>query len=288
MSADANVLVLDLDGTLLNSDGVVSDANRSAVHRAHDAGWEIIIATGRSWTEARAVLVSIGLARFMIAAGGSLLCDRESGSTIDRRSVCRTVVSDVADVLIDDGHRILILKDRHATGYDYLTIGDAPLDPASAWWFETHQVEVRHVDHLDDDAHPEHSLRVGAVASGSAFGSIATTLRDVLRDRAVLQHWGAVTESEATGSPTHLLEVFDTDVNKWTMVERFCARFGYDPGRVAAVGDGLNDRELIAGAARSFAMDNADQVVRSTAQHVVAHHDCDGVAEAIELLLTTA
>jgi hypothetical protein len=286
MTRPADVLVLDLDGTLLGSDGLVSDRNRHAVRRARDAGLEVIIATGRTWIEARAIMQGVDHDGFMIAAGGSVLCRADTGETLDRCEVCPTVVADVAEALVENGHRLLVLKDRHATGYDYLTVGSAELDPASAWWFRMHPVEARHIRHLHGDEHPEHSLRVGAVATRERLEPIAKLLRDTLGPRATLQHWGAVTEREATGSATHLLEVFAARVNKWTMVERLCAAHGFDVGRIAAVGDGLNDRELIAGAAVSYAMGNADDIVRASAHHIVAHHDHAGVAEAIDHLLS--
>jgi len=287
MTRAADVLVLDLDGTLLNSSGRVSDENRAAVDRARDAGLEVIIATGRTWIESQAILEQIDFDGYMIGAGGSVCVDGGTGFTLERMPVCRTVVEDAADVLLQHGHRLLILKDRHETGYDYLTVGNAALDPASEWWFSMLPIQARHVPHLVHDEHPEHTLRAGAVASRDALEPLAERLRAPLDGRATLQHWGAVTEKAMTGSPTHLLEIFAVEVNKWTMVRRVCERFGFDGARVAAVGDGLNDRELIAGAAISYAMENADDVVRSTATHIVAHHDQHGVAEAIAHLLAS-
>src|SRR6185369_8508762 len=49
-------------------------------------------------------------------------------------------------------------------------------------------------------------------------------LRELVGERAYLQHWSAVTQTHATGSPTHLLEVFNARVNKWTMVEAYCRK----------------------------------------------------------------
>jgi HAD superfamily hydrolase (TIGR01484 family) len=55
------LLVTDLDGTLLDRRGRVSEGNRQAIRKARDAGLEIVVATGRSWMEARAVVEEAGI-----------------------------------------------------------------------------------------------------------------------------------------------------------------------------------------------------------------------------------
>src|SRR6185503_18430666 len=147
--------------------------------------------------------------------------------------------------LIRHDHPALILKDAHITGYDYLIVGDGALDPASEWWFGRMGTTVRHAAHTDHDPHPHDSIRAGAVACSTRLAPLATEMRRELGDRCCLQHWSAVTATHAIGSPTHLLEIFDSNVNKWTMVHEHCRREGIDERRVVAIGDGLNDVELI-------------------------------------------
>src|SRR5688572_22478349 len=81
-----DALVIDLDGTLLRSDGTISQRNIDAIDAVRQAGMDVIIATGRSLAESREALETIGHAGVLIAAGGSLLCDVASGRTISRRA----------------------------------------------------------------------------------------------------------------------------------------------------------------------------------------------------------
>ncbi len=308
-----DVLVIDLDGTLLDHDGGVSRRNRNAIERAWESGLEVIIATGRSLSESRHALTALEHDGLLIAAGGSLLCDCATGATLDRDALSREVVIEVTSALLEHELRVLVLKDAHATGYDYLLVGGAELDPASRWWFGSLPVELRHAQHIDHDEHPEHSLRVGAVAGSAKLEPLAERLRISLGERAFLQHWSAVTESHATGSTTHLLEVFHHHVDKWTMVQRYCrtrggekqetgdrgqakgaasgpARVACDASpdvrvRVAAIGDGLNDVRIVREADLGIAMGNADPRVLAVADRVTGHHQQDGVADAIEAIL---
>jgi hydroxymethylpyrimidine pyrophosphatase-like HAD family hydrolase len=147
------------------------------------------------------------------------------------------------------------------------------------------EVAVRHVDALEHDAHPHDTVRAGAVACESRLAPLAQALRQELGDLCALQHWSAVTASHAIGSSTHLLEVFTSDVNKWTMIERYCRRNEIDPQRVAAIGDGLNDVELVREAGLGIAMANAGPEVLAHADRVTDDHESDGVANAIERIL---
>lgn len=281
-----DMLVVDLDGTLLNSAGGVSARNAQAIEAARDAGLEIIIATGRSLAESREALAAIRHSGMLIAAGGSMLCEVDSGHTISRRAMPLDVVRDVTRWLIEHDHAALILKDSHAAGYDYLIVGEGELDPASRWWFRRMGTTTRHVATLDDDPHPEDTVRAGAVANEARLAPLAIRLQAALGDRCFMQHWSAVTEAHATGAATHLLEIFDSNVNKWSMLCEHCRPLGMSSERIAAIGDGLNDVELIANAGLGIAMANANPLVRDAAKRSTSHHDHDGVAHAIDRVLS--
>lgn len=285
MAAGYDVLVIDLDGTLLAPDGSVSAADREAVGRARGAGIEVIIATGRALVESRGPLEAIGHEGLLVAAGGSLVCDVATGRTVDRSAMPHDLVVDVARSLIHHDHKALLLKDADATGYDYLAVGPAELDPASRWWFETLPVRVRFAPSIEDDPDPADTVRAGAVASELELAPLARWLSDEIGERAFLQHWSAVTATAATGSPTHLLEVFNPCVNKWTAISAICTRWGVPRERVASIGDGLNDVELVRESGLGIAMGNADPRVRRVADRVTEASGADGVAFAVERIL---
>lgn len=280
-----DLLVIDLDGTLLKRNGTVTQRNRRAIDAARGAGMDVIIATGRALVESQSAIEAISHEGLLVAAGGSMLCDAATGRTIDRHVMPHSIVMETAEALMGHGHKVLILKDACATGYDYLAVGPGELDPASRWWFEHMPVQVRFVDELEHDPHPHDTVRTAVVAHERELSSIADDLRRQLGDRAFLQHWSAVTETASTGAATHLLEVFNPNVNKWTMIDAHCGRLGIDPSRVAAIGDGLNDVELVREAGLGIAMAGADARTAAVADRTTADHEADGVALAIEHIL---
>lgn len=284
-SPPCDLLVLDLDGTLLNSRGVVSSGNVAAIADAEASGVRVVIATGRSWIESLGPIGTLKYTRPFIAAGGSVLSDGATGTTLLRHVMPAALVAAVLESLARHGHPALLLKDTPREADDYVVVGEAPLDPASAWWFEAFAIRHRRVARFTDDPHPGDTVRIGVVATGLALSTVVEELRNDLGDRVFLQHWSAVTAKEATGSQTHLLEIFNPRVSKWTMVEELCRREGIDPARTVAIGDGLNDVEMLAGSGLGIAMANAGPEASAAAQVQTGHHDADGVAQAIGDLL---
>ena len=285
MGQQYDLLVIDLDGTLLDRRGRVSRRNCEALDAVRAAGMEVVIASGRTVVESAAALEAAKHEGLVIAAGGSLLCEAASRKTVHRHVLAHDLVNELTNSLIENGHKALILKDSHVTGYDYLAVGPGRLDPASEWWFSQLPVHVKFVESLEEDSHPQDTVRAGAVASGVHLEPLAHRLRSSMGERCCLQHWSAVTETEAIGSTTHLLEVFSAGVNKWTMVQRICQDRGIDRSRVAAIGDGINDLELVGEAGLGGAMGNASAPVSAVADQITGDYESDGVAMAVERIL---
>ena len=279
------MLVVDLDGTLLDARGVVSTRNVDAIRRVEAAGIEVVVATGRSWLESRNALQTIGHSGVFIGAGGAALHESRTGRLLRRRTVTLDLVEAIATSVMNHGHLAHLLQDPSETRTDYVLIGEAEVDPASTWWFRNHPVKVLRYASLESARPIGATMRVGTIAVGVELAKEADALRADLGDRVMLQHWSALTETEVLGSQTHLLECFAPDTNKWTMTLELCAMRGIDPSAVAAVGDGLNDLDMIRASALGIAMSNADPRVAAIADAHVGHHDHDGFAEAVELVL---
>jgi hypothetical protein len=129
---------------------------------------------------------------------------------------------------------------------------------------------------------------VGAIDRADRLAPVCDRMRDSFGDRASVQAWSAVTAEQATGSVTHLLEIYAPESDKWTMLKRVCAARGLGHDRVVAVGDGLNDLQMLREAALAIAMGNADPRLLEHADHVAPHHAQDGFAHAVDMLLAGA
>ncbi|MFU8829484.1 MAG: HAD hydrolase family protein [Phycisphaerales bacterium] len=302
-----DILALDLDGTLLGPDGEVSRANIEAVARAREAGIEVVICTGRgyreSWMAIEAVEAKV-VARGrsvapIVVSGGAMIVDAATDRTMHRWPVDLALVEGLCSLFAEQNRAPLLLKDFDAAGYDYLVVNSGPIEPPTQWWFEHMPVEVRFVGSLLEDEHPEHTVRVGFAASTTMMRGLAASVRERFGRRALIHSFAAVSSVEdrvgTDGRPIvgkdeniHLLEVFDAQVSKWTAIHRLALEQGIPRDRVAAIGDEINDLALIEGAGLGIAMGNAIDEVKRAAQRETLDHGNDGVAHAIDRILTGA
>jgi hypothetical protein len=89
------------------------------------------------------------------------------------------------------------------------------------------------------------------------------------------------------GEVLHILEAFDKSANKWSALQHLARQWGVPERRIAAIGDEVNDIPMIANAGLGIAMGNAIPAVKAVAKAHTGDNRSDGVAEAIERLLSS-
>jgi hydroxymethylpyrimidine pyrophosphatase-like HAD family hydrolase len=292
-SARYDLLAIDLDGTLLDSRGGVSARNLAAIHAAREAGIRTVVCTGRGLVECRHVLEAIAQEDPVVVAGGSIISDPASSRTLHRFAIDLPLVSTTVQRLLEHRHPALVLKDPSDAGYDYLVVQGRerlPLDPVTEWWFAQLNVRVRYADHIGDDEHPEHTVRVGACGVSRNMAAIKEALSTVCDGRACIHHFPAVVAPEhasrdGDGGTLHVLELFNIGANKWSAVQVVAEKLGVRPDRIAAIGDEINDESMVRGAALGIAMGNAVPAVNAAATRHTMSNNEDGVAYAVERIV---
>lgn len=284
-------IAIDLDGTLLDSKRRVSPANIAAVRAAREAGIQVVVCTGRGLIESMEAIKAIDQTDPVVVAGGSIVSCPVTTRTLHRFSLNAAMVERAVKKLLAHRHAVMILKDPVAAGFDYLVVHGAErhaLDPVTLWWFEKMGVKVRYADHLHEDEHPEHSVRLGVCGLSGLMNQIHDDIHAVFGEDANMHHFPAVLEPAhaaklPAGQKLHILEVFDKAASKWAAI-RWLAK-DTPAARICAIGDEINDMSMIKGAGLGVAMGNAIPEVRSAARKHTGSNDEDGVAHAIGRVL---
>lgn len=295
-AAHYDLLAVDLDGTLLNRRGEISPANLDAIRDARRAGITVTICTGRGLAKCAGYLGQIAQADPVVVAGGSIVACPATRRTLHRFSIPHGVVTRAVERVLAHDHPALVLKDPVEAGFDYLVVrGEKKLrlDPVTEWWFETMKVRVRTADTIDEDAHPEHTVRFGACGMSGTMARIKQDLHESLGDDSAIHHFPAVVAPEhrsttEDGQTLHVLEVFRREANKWSAVSWFAEGRSIRPERIAAIGDEINDLSMIRCAGLGIAMGNAVESVQAAAKRRTRSNEEDGVAFAIEKILSGA
>ena len=279
------LLGIDLDGTLLNSRGRVSDANRDAIAAAQRAGCTVVPCTGRGWREAWPALVDLPGLRQGVFITGAVVSDIATGESVDFAVIEPHLALALVDYLRREPEAVLVYREPNLAGHDYMITGDGSLSPNTEWWFRHTGANVHFQQHVTvDDLH--HTLRVGLVAEGKRLPELCDRIAQTFGARVQLHHFEALQRENEEG--VHVLEVFAAGVDKWRGLRWIAEQHGIERGQIAAIGDEINDVAMIDAAGCGVAMGNAIDKVRGVADHTTAANDDDGVAQAIEKLMSDA
>jgi hydroxymethylpyrimidine pyrophosphatase-like HAD family hydrolase len=273
------MIVCDLDGTLIDQDHQVLEADRRALVLARDAGLHVAVCTGRSLRESAAILKALPLSGLGIFVTGAAIGDMAGGPLVLRRPLEPKLVLQLIDFFGRLGHAVLLLiDDGSAAGAHYVITSHGPVHAATTEWLLRNRLDAA----IDDGPNPKllaGVVRVGIVADWDASRRINAALRRRF-NRRITFHC-----IRAPRLDSLVVEVFASGVNKWTGVEALCRLLRIDSHRVVTIGNDLNDLPMLRRAALSFAMGDASQRVKNAAKRVTGPHQAAGVAAAIDQVL---
>lgn len=274
---------LDLDGTLLGSEGRASGANLAAVAAAQRAGVVVVPATGRAWREARFAIAQFPNPDLGIFVGGAVVARLETGESLDLGVLEPHLALEMIQHLARLPESVLVFQERSLVGHDYLVTGRGTLTANTQWWFQMTGAKVHFLrSPTVDDL--RHTLRVGVVASSQSIGHVMADLEHRVVGRVNLHSFKAI--AGEAHEDVHIVEIFALGVDKWRGLDWIARQRGIQPSEIVMIGDEINDVAALVQAGCGIAMANAPDSVKAAADHVTLSCDEDGVAVAIGKLLS--
>jgi 5-amino-6-(5-phospho-D-ribitylamino)uracil phosphatase len=277
------LLGLDLDGTLLNSHGQLSERNRSAIYEARRSGVKVAVVTGRRFRDARPLATELGLDVPVISHNGALTKHAETLLTVSQKLLPLESAREVLRVGKASGADALVSIDPEGLGlllYDRISEGNKALANYIEWSTRVSGNDivesVRRVESLEAylEVPPVHISFSGTCAS---MKRLAESLQYYLEDK--IQIFSTIyPQKDFT-----LLDILHPEASKGTGLKAAAEEQGLKPEEVMAIGDNFNDIEMLRYAGVGVVMGNADNELKSIeGLHVTATNDEDGVAIAIE------
>ncbi|WP_427016102.1 HAD family hydrolase [Pseudarthrobacter sp. P1] len=260
-----HLVALDVDGTLVDHDGHMSEAVREAARRTVAAGHHVIIATGRSLGAMLPVIEQIGLER------GYGVCSN-GGVTIHLDPALEAGYEVIDRETFDPAPALATLRDRV---------------PGARYALEDEDGNFLSTERFQDAS-------FGIEAQGVDFHQLMNTraVRVVVNsvDASTEEFTAAVANCGLQGVAysvgwTAWLDIAAAGVTKATALEKLRQRLDVHPELTVAVGDGGNDLEMLAWAGRGVAMGQADDYVKAAANEVTASVYDDGAAHVLHSLL---
>jgi Cof subfamily protein (haloacid dehalogenase superfamily) len=278
------LLALDLDGTLLDRRGRISDRNRSALGRARDSGIRVAVVTGRRFRDSRPIALELGLDVPLIAHNGALTKHAQSLETVAVLPLPLDAAREALRIGRDSGADPLLSDDHEGLGvlvFDHLSGDNAAVHKYIAWARQIHGDEeggdaVRQVDSLEAymDHEPVHLAFSGTC---NRMDQLFELLQSELRSRVKIL-CTKYPEQDFT-----LLDVVNPAASKGAGVAAAAAELEIAPNEIMAIGDNYNDLEMLLLAGTGVVMANAPLSLREIAGlFPTTSNEDDGVAMAIE------
>ncbi|MEX0885310.1 MAG: HAD-IIB family hydrolase [Phycisphaeraceae bacterium] len=272
---------IDLDGTLLDARGQISDANRAAIGAAIEAGAAVIPCTGRGWREAVTLLRPVEGLELGVFVTGASITQIASGRSVDLSVIEPHLAYDLVEHLRSGPEAVLVFREAELAGHDYLVTGEGTLNAQTEWWFQYTGATVHFQrDVTADDLH--HTLRVGVVTDAVHMPVLQRELEARFGDRVLMHHFSTIVHPEQA---VHVLEIFAAGVDKWRGLSWVAQQRHIEASEIATIGDEINDLPMLAAAGCGVAMGNAIEPAKARARRVTRANDEDGVAYAIEQML---
>lgn len=269
---DVRLIAIDIDGTLLDSRGRIPEPNIEAVRAALDAGLHVTLVTGRSYPFARAVAGALPDAVTLIVSNGAIERTMD-GRTTARRLLARATARRVLEQTRAFRSHSAVLFDRDAAGHVVAESMDWDHPHRRGYW-ERHRHFIGHVAPLEDSL-TEDPIQV-------MFNGDVATMRAVHASVRVDGMSMCLTEYESRDFS--LLDITAATATKGHALAARAAALGVTAAEVMAIGDNLNDVQMLEFAGVPVVMGNAVDGLRRRGWHETATHDAAGVAQAIRRL----
>lgn len=266
------LVVLDVDGTLLDSTGTLRPRVIDAVRAVQTAGCLVTLATGRRLRSARPVARDLGITAPLILHGGALIVEPESGRIRRDVHLATEQAGEAVARLTARGWQPII----YGNGYqaERLYSGPPERDDAIVRRYLTAFPEFVTRLPLPELRRVPDPLGLGVLGDPERLAEAERLTAGIPGCRSF------VTAFQRFGS--HLLEVVSADCSKGSAIAWFCREYGLLRESVLAIGDHRNDLEMIEAAGFGVAMGDAPPAVQDAADAVTVTADDDGVALALE------
>jgi len=278
------LLALDLDGTLLNSSGKVSEANKNAIRRAEAKGVLVTIATGRRFRDALPVGLELELNAPLITHNGALLKYAQTLETVAVSILERETVYEILRVGKEFGGDALLSADPTGKGvllYDTVSQENIPLQKYIQWSKTLHGADAENaVHHVEDLANAVENLKTVHVSFSGKCAPMVE-MEQVLKNEL-----GASVNILTTVYPQldfTLIDILPPDASKGVGVEKLALINDLTAENVMVMGDNFNDLEMLEYAGTPVLMGNAaPELLENENFHQTLSNDENGVALAIE------
>lgn len=287
------LVAIDLDGTMLNTYGEVTESTKRIIKETMKKGCEVVIASGRTIDSIQAIADEFGTEKYMIAGNGSIVYDISKKNIIYEKYIPKSKALNIIKICEENSITYSVYTNKtiiaNSLKYNILYYYKQNLkkEPNKKTSITLTQNIYDYVKNIED----EKIMKIFICDSTqSVFNAILRKIGE-LEDIEVLDISHMSRKVISNGSEEVPIEYFYTEiteknVDKWYALEFLINKLHIDKNEVIAIGDNVNDKKMIEQAGLGVAMKNSTPKITEIADYVTNFdNNNDGAARTLEKFL---
>lgn len=268
------LLALDIDGTLLNSKGELSPRTRRAILKGQEQGVVVVLVTGRRLTTTLPWANALGVREPLIVHNGAIIYNQRTQTILSQQGIDLQIANEILDKLNALSLNYIVYTGESA--------GERVVAPRGSWQGSKdllgHYLGER-AEFLEHVALGVAPIRISIIDHYAKVDSYFHELVSTYGERINTMLFGAERDTWRG------IEIIAGHCHKGTGLAYLANHLNLSAAEIIAIGDNVNDVEMICWAGLGIAMENGSKVLKEKAKRIAPSHDHDGVAQIIEELL---
>ncbi|MDP9742473.1 UNVERIFIED_ORG: Cof subfamily protein (haloacid dehalogenase superfamily) [Bacillus sp. B2I3] len=261
------LLAVNIDGTLLQSNGRLNKSTKEAIDYVHQKGVHVALVTSRNYHSAKKVAKALKINPMIVAQQGAFV-----GASMEKpimvKRISEELTAELVQMLEKTTCQILLIHEKYSLG-NRVNLPENLLGKSVMYLNDQNIYAQNYVDDISEELidQPMAPTKMDIIfPEKNARNDMLKLIKEMFP------------EVDAVLHPGNKLTIVPKGVSKWSGVLYLADHLKVKRTEIVSIGDGLDDMEMIAGSGLGVAMGNADEEVRKVAKWVTRSNDQDGVA----------
>ena len=287
------LIAIDLDGTLLNSNGMISNETKKILQEITEKDIKIVLTSGRMIDSIKSIAEEIGKQKYLIAGNGSIVYDIEKQQILYKNFLKKEKVLNVIKICEENSIYYNIYTENEvltpALKYNVLYY-----HKENANREEKDRTKINIInnmyEYIKNSERADYLKITICDEDRMIFNSIIRMLKQIKNvDVLDVEHMSRknITQGTETIELNYsYTEVSAQNVDKWEAIKYILEQENIEEQEVIAIGDNINDKKMIEKSGLGIAMKGSTPIVTEIANIVTEEtNDSDGVAKALKRII---
>ena len=282
---------IDLDGTMLNQYGIVTQRTKEAIEKVQQKGIEVVIASGRPTDSVKTIAKEIKSEKYFISGNGAIIYDIPNDKIIYENTLKKQKTLDIIKICEENSIYYNIYTEKEIIAKS-LQCNVLYYHKENLNKEEKNKTHINIVENIYDyiAKRDEKIVKITICDSHPViFNSIMRKLKEI-DEIEVLEVSHMSRKMIRQGTEDIPIEYFYTEisaknVDKWNAIEFLKEKMQIVTEEIIAIGDNMNDKKMIENAGLGIAMGESTPAIKEVANQITDSNIDDGVAKSLEKLL---